>query len=67
MAKNTLALQRLLHFALYGPSLNSFTKMLIANLFFRLSHCRDAHQYLVVNSILEQLVRFSDNQDITIR
>ena len=67
MARNTPALQRLLKFALHGPSINVFTKMLIANLFFRLSHSRQVHQYLFVETVLEQLIRFSDAQDIAIR
>ena len=68
MSKNTPALQRLLHFALHGPSVNLFTKMLIANLFFRLSHSRDTHESLVEKSTIEKLLRFaSDSTNVLIR
>ena len=66
MTRNTPALQRLLHFALQGPSLGD-TKIVIANLFFRLSFGQEAHQYLVTESVLKQLIKFFGNQDVAIR
>ena len=67
MAQNALALNRLLQFTHHGSSINVFTKMLIANLFFRLSHSRQTHTYLVSAGIMRELIGFFNIHNITIR
>ena len=65
MLKNTPVLQQLLHFALYGPPEGIFTRMLIANLFFRLTHSQQAHQHLLTKTVIEKLIRFFNYKDNT--
>lgn len=53
-------MNRLFHFAIHGPPLNFFTKMLIANCVFRLSHNVDTHVYLAQPETLGQIMDFYD-------
>lgn len=53
-----MALELLLTFAIHGSPMNVFTKMLIANCIFRLSHNAAVHQYLGHPDILEKILQF---------
>lgn len=58
LVENKPAMDRLLTFALRGSSLNIFTKMLIANCLFRLSHTLQTHQHLTNPSLLQPILDF---------
>ncbi len=58
LVQNTRAMNRLLHFATHGLPLNFFTKVLIANCVFRLSHNLEAHAHLAQPDILGKILAF---------
>jgi len=58
LVQNKLAIDRLLQFAIHGPGLNIFTKMLIANCFFRLTHNSKTHRHLTEPGVVQQLLEF---------
>ena len=61
LAQNPPALDLLLDFALHGSPMNVFTKMLVANCMFRLSHNTAVHQCLSQPHILEKILQFFAN------
>ncbi len=58
LASNKLIMHFLLDFCSEGPSLNTFTKLLIANCLFRLSHNIQTHQFLLQADLLEKIILF---------
>ena len=61
LAQDSVALDLLLNFALHGSSLNVFTKMLVANCVFRLSHNKGVHQCLSQPTVMEKILTFLAN------
>ena len=57
---NRPAVDRLLVFAVRGPSLNIFTKGLLAETFFSLSFSTEAHSLLTEERVVSQLLQFCD-------
>lgn len=60
LVQNKPAMDLLLTFAVHGPSLNIFTKMLIANCLFRLTHSHETHRYLANVDVLGPVLEFYD-------
>ena len=58
LAQSSPALDLLLNFTIHGSPMNVFTKMLIANCVFRLSHNAAVHQYLSQPHILGKILQF---------
>ena len=58
LVQNKPAVNRMLHFAIHGPGLNIFTKMLIANCLFRLTHSYKTHRYLTEPGVIQQMLDF---------
>ncbi len=58
LASNKQGMHAFLDFCLEGPSLNVFTKLLIANCLFRLSHNTLTHQFLLEADLLDKIILF---------
>ena len=58
LAQSSAALDLLLSFAIDGSPMDVFTKMLIANCIFRLSHNTAAHPHLCHPDVLEKILQF---------
>ena len=61
LVQNKPAINRMLHFAIHGPGLNIFTKMLIANCLFRLTHSYKTHSHLTEPGVIQQMLDFYDS------
>ena len=61
LASNNRVLDMISTFSVSGPSLNIFTKVLIANCYFRLSHNVHTHRYLLEEETLKKILKFFTN------